>query len=98
MPADGWLRKGVALGFKPNVRMSLGQFQGDRTMAAALKTMKPVFRLPLHEYEMTHGFGGNRTGYLMIDSNRAMFDKRQMMPMLWGEDFLITDELVAFTW
>ena len=59
--------------------------------------MKPLFRLPLHEYEMTHGGGGNRTGYLMQDSNRAMFDKHQMMPMLWGEDFLITDETVAFT-
>lgn len=97
IPADEWLRQGLALGFKPDVRLSLGQFQGDRAMSAALKTMKPLFRLPLHEYEMTHGGGGNRTGYLMRDSNRAAFDKHQMMPMLWGEDFLITDETVAFT-
>jgi L-ascorbate metabolism protein UlaG (beta-lactamase superfamily) len=97
VPAGDWLRQGIALGFKPDVRMSLGQFQGDRAMSAALKTMKPLFRLPLHEYEMTHGGGGNRTGYLMQDSNRAMFDKHQMMPMLWGEDFLITEETVAFT-
>lgn len=97
IPADEWLRQGVELGFKPNVRMSLGQFQGDRAMSAALKTMKPLFRLPLHEYEMTHAGGGNRTGYLMQESNRAAFDKHQMMPLLWGEDFLITDETVAFT-
>jgi L-ascorbate metabolism protein UlaG (beta-lactamase superfamily) len=97
VPADEWLRRGAALGFKPNVRMSLGQFQGDRAMSAALKTMKPVFRLPLHEYELLHTFGGNRTGYLMIGGNREAFDRRQMMPMLWGEDFLITDEMVAYT-
>ncbi len=95
--ADEWLRQGIALGFKPDVRLSLGQFQGERALSAALKTMKPLFRLPLHEYEMTHPGGGNRTGYLMEGSNRALFDKRQMMPMLWGEDFLITKETVAFT-
>jgi hypothetical protein len=97
VPADDWLRRGLTLGFKPNVRMSLGQFQGDRALSAALKTLKPVFRLPLREYEMTHAFGGNRTATLMLGSNRAAFDTKQMMPMLWGEDFLITDELVAFT-
>lgn len=97
VPADEWLRQGVVLGFKPNVRMSLGQFQGDRALSAALKNMKPVFRLPLHEYEMTHGGGGNRTGSLMLDANRAAFDRHQMMPLLWGEDFLLTDELLSFT-
>lgn len=97
IPAHEWLREGIALGFKPDVRMSLGQFQGDRAMSAALKAMKPLFRLPLHEYEMTHGGGGNRTGHLMQGSNRTAFDKHQMMPLLWGEDFLITDETVAFT-
>ena len=71
--------------------------QAGAHASAALKTMQPVFRLPLHEYEMMHAFGGNRTGSLMIGSNREAFDRRQMMPMLWGEDFLITDELVAFT-
>lgn len=97
VPADAWLREGAALGFKPNVRMSLGQFQGDRALSAVLKTMKPAFRLPLHEYEMLHGGGGNRTGPLMTGSNRAAFDRREMMPLLWGEDFLITEETVAFT-
>jgi hypothetical protein len=77
--------------------MSLGQFQGDRAMSAALKTMKPLFRLPLHEYEMMHGGGGNRTGPLMQGGNRNAFDQRRMMPLLWGEDFLITDDTVAFT-
>ncbi|HEY6168532.1 MAG TPA: hypothetical protein VI454_10870, partial [Verrucomicrobiae bacterium] len=91
------LRKGVALGFKPNVRMSLGQFQGDRALSAEFKKMKPAFRLPLHEYEMLHAFGGNRTATLMLGSSRTAFDKHEMMPMLWGEDFLITEQTVAFT-
>jgi hypothetical protein len=97
VPADEWLRKGVALGFKPNVRMSLGQFQGDRALATALKTMKPAFRLPLHEYEMLHGGGGNRTGPLLQGGSRTAFDQRQIMPLVWGEDFLLTDSLLAFT-
>ena len=66
-------------------------------MSGALKTLKSEFRLPLHEYEMMHGGGGNRTGPLMQGGNRAAFDKHQMMPLLWGEDFLITDEMIAFT-
>jgi len=32
VPGEEWLRRGVALGFKPNVRMSLGQFQGERAL------------------------------------------------------------------
>lgn len=97
VPADAWLRRGIALGFKPDVRMSLGQFQGDRALSGVLATMKPLFRLPLHEYEMMHAFGGNRTGPLLAGANRAAFDRRQMMPLVWGEDFLLTEELLAFT-
>ncbi|NJN05689.1 MAG: hypothetical protein HC814_03910, partial [Rhodobacteraceae bacterium] len=99
VPAEGWLRRGAELGFKPNVRMSLGQFQGDRALSGGAEDDEdPCSVLPLHEYEMLHAFGGNRTGDPDASvSNRAAFDKREMMPMLWGEDFLITDELVAFT-
>lgn len=97
VPAGDWLKRGAKLGFKPNVRMSVGQFQGARSIDAVLKNMKPVFRLPLHEYEISHMFGGNRSGHLMIGSYRKTFERRQMMPMLWGEDFLITERLVEFT-
>jgi hypothetical protein len=33
----------------------------------------------------------------MQGGNRNAFDQRRMMPLLWGEDFLITDDTVAFT-
>lgn len=97
VPAGDWLKRGVELGFKPNVRMSVGQFQGGRSIDALLRSMKPLFRLPLHEYELSHFYGGNRIGHLMIGGNRSAFDRKQMMPMLWGEDFLITEESIAFT-
>ena len=82
---------------KPNVRMSLGQFQGERSLRAALQARKPLFWLPLHEYEMTHDHGGNRTGQLLHGNNRKQFDNKQMMPLLWGEDFLLTEPMIAFT-
>jgi L-ascorbate metabolism protein UlaG (beta-lactamase superfamily) len=81
-PADAWLQQGIAAGFTPNMRLSLGQFQGERSLRSVLQAMKPLFWLPLHEYEMTHDRGGNRTGPLMQGRNRAAFDKRQMMPLL----------------
>ncbi|MCX7886719.1 MAG: hypothetical protein N3B01_05620 [Verrucomicrobiae bacterium] len=97
VPAEAWLRQGIAAGFKPNVRLSLGQFQGERSLQAALKTMKPLFWLPVHEYELRHAGGGARTARLLRGPNRKLFDNRQMMPLLWGEDFLLTPATVAFT-
>jgi hypothetical protein len=97
VPAADWLRRRAAMGFKPNVRMSLGQFQGDRSLASVLATWKPTFWLPVHEYEMMHAQGGNRTARLMRGNNRAAFDRREMMPLLWGEDFHVTEKVIAFT-
>ena len=95
VPGGDWLRRGVAVGFQPQVRLSLGQFQGERALSVELKTMKPLFRLPLHEYEMLHDRGGNRTGPLLQGSSRAAFERREMMPLLWGEDFHLTEEVAA---
>lgn len=97
IPADAWLRQGIAAGFKPDVRLSLGQFQGERSLGPVLQTMTPLFWLPLHEYEMTHDHGGNRTGQLLQAGNRKQFDNRRVMPLLWGEDFLLTEPILAFT-
>ncbi|MBM4049685.1 MAG: hypothetical protein FJ279_31705 [Planctomycetes bacterium] len=69
----------------------------QKDIVAVLSALKPCFRLPLHEYEMTHERGGNRTGPLLRGASRAAFDKRQMMPLLWGEDLLLTEQLLAFT-
>jgi hypothetical protein len=90
IPAADWLRRGVEIGFKPNVRMSLGQFQGERALSAALAAMKPVFRLPLHEYEMMHEGGGNRTGQLFQGNARKTIERGAAMPLFWGEDYPIT--------
>jgi L-ascorbate metabolism protein UlaG (beta-lactamase superfamily) len=96
VPGGDWLRTGVTLGFKPQVRLSLGQFQGERSLLSVLASLPPIFRLPLHEYEMMHEHGGNRTGPLLTGGNRAAYEQHRLMPLVWGEDFLLTDDLVAF--
>jgi L-ascorbate metabolism protein UlaG (beta-lactamase superfamily) len=96
VPGSDWLQAGVKLGFKPQVRLSLGQFQGERALLTALSPLTPTFRLPLHEYEMMHEHGGNRTGPLLRGGNRTAYEQHRLMPLVWGEDFLLTDELVAF--
>ncbi len=94
VPAGEWLRRGVELNFRPQVRLSLGQFQGERSLLAELKNMPPLFRLPLHEYEMMHQGGGNRMAPLLSGGNRAAFERRQLMPLVWGEGFLIPPQSV----
>jgi L-ascorbate metabolism protein UlaG (beta-lactamase superfamily) len=87
VPVDQWLRDGIAKGFRPDVKMSIGARQGARSVADVLKTMGPIFFLPVHEYEMGHPGGGNRTaGY--YDGNRGQaIEKGMMMPLFWGENF-----------
>ena len=41
-PADQWLRKGIELGFRPDVKMSVGARQGARSVTEVLKGM-PYF-------------------------------------------------------
>jgi L-ascorbate metabolism protein UlaG (beta-lactamase superfamily) len=92
VPADEWLKKGIERGFMPDVRMSVGQFQGARSMDKVLKTLPPCFALPLHEYEMTHGGGGNRMGKLFPEP--AGGKKPRILPLFWGEAFLLTREII----
>jgi len=92
VPADEWLKKGIELGFMPDVRMSVGQFQGARSVDSVLKGMPPCFTLPLHEYEMTHGGGGNRMGKLFPDPVAGR--KPRSLPLFWGEDFPLTRDAV----
>jgi L-ascorbate metabolism protein UlaG (beta-lactamase superfamily) len=84
-----WLRNAAASGFAPDVRMSVGQFQGQRGADEVLKTLPRCFRLPIHEYEMTHEGGGNRMAPLFKDDARA-----GSQPLFWGEDFLLTRERI----
>lgn len=88
VPADAWLKKGMELGFTPDVRMSVGQFQGARSVDSVLKGQPPCLGLPVHEYEMTHEGGGNRLGPRFQDRGRSL-------PLFWGEEAALTRELIA---
>ena len=61
VPATEWLRRGIAQGWNPNIVLSVGQYQGQRSVDAVLSQQPPVFRIPVHEYELMHEGGGNRT-------------------------------------
>jgi L-ascorbate metabolism protein UlaG (beta-lactamase superfamily) len=90
VPVDDWFRKGAELGFSPDVRMSVGQFQGARSADARLKERPPCLTLPVHEYEMTHEGGGNR----MSPHFRGKATGR-VLPLFWGEEAAITREAIA---
>lgn len=84
---DAWLLDGISKGFRPDVKMSVGARQGARGIGAVLKAMGPVFYLPIHEYEMGHGGGGNRTAGNFDGSRQKLIEKGLMMPLFWGETF-----------
>ena len=50
---------------------------------------RDYFHVPIHEYELTHHGGGNRTAQLLQNGGRDAFDRMRAMPLLWGEDFLL---------
>ena len=87
---DDWLLDGTSKGFRPDVKMSVGARQGARGIGAVLKAMGPVFYLPIHEYEMGHGGGGNRTAGNFDGSRQKLIEKGLMMPLFWGETFRLT--------
>ncbi|MET0394396.1 MAG: hypothetical protein ABW019_14715 [Chitinophagaceae bacterium] len=92
-PADEWLQKGMALGFTPDIKMSVGARQGARSVNAALAG-KPIFFLPVHEYEMGHGGGGNRTAVYYADNRGNLIRKGGCMPLFWGENYAINDSML----
>jgi L-ascorbate metabolism protein UlaG (beta-lactamase superfamily) len=95
VPGQAWLREGMRLGFTPRVRLALGQYQGERDLVAVLNTLPPIFRLPLHEYELLHDNGGNRLGPLLQGRNLAEYEARRLMPLVWGENFLLSGDTVG---
>jgi hypothetical protein len=50
---------------------------------------RDYFQVPIHEYELMHEGGGNRTAHLLQGGGRDAFDRKRSMPMLWGEDYLL---------
>ncbi len=92
VPAGTWLERGIAQGWAPDVVLSVGQYQGQRSIDAVLRQRPPAFRIPVHEYELLHGGGGNRTSPWFTGPGRQAFDLHQAMPLFWGESFPLTRE------
>jgi len=90
VPADVWLRKAIGLGFRPQVLMSAGQYQGGSSARSVLNNLK-CFTLHLHEYELTHAGGGNRTASWFSGNPRS----QGTMPLFWGESFLLTHSILT---
>jgi len=90
VPAGEWLQQGSSLGMAPEVVFSVGQYQGQRSVDRVLRQLPPVFRIPVHEYELMHDNGGNRTAPWFTGTGRRAFDQRRSMPLFWGEHYLLT--------
>lgn len=86
--AYDWLEKADSLGLHVDVLFKPGQYQGGRSVMRFLEG-RDYFQVPIHEYELMHHGGGNRTAHLLQDGNRNAFDRKRSMPLLWGEDFLL---------
>lgn len=91
--ALAWLEKAAKLGWNVDVLLKPGQYQGGRSVMKFLKG-RDYFQLPLHEYELMHEGGGNRTASLLQGGGRNAFDRKRSMPLLWGEDFLLAPDFV----
>ena len=87
--AYDWLAEAEEQGWHVDALFSPGQYQGSRSVMRYLKG-RDYFRQPIHEYELTHHGGGNRTAHLLEGGGRDAFDRKRAMPLLWGEDFLLT--------
>ena len=95
VPASDWLRQGISLGMAPDVVLSVGQYQGQRSVDTVLGEHPPRLRIPVHEYELMHECGGNRTTPWYTGSGRRAFDQRRSLPLFWGEHVLLTRTLLG---
>ena len=86
--AYDWLEKANSLGWQVDVLFKPGQYQGARSVMRYLEG-HDYFQVPIHEYELMHEGGGNRTAPLLQGGGRDAFDRKRSMPLLWGEDYLL---------
>ena len=86
--AYDWLERAEEQGWSVDVLFKPGQYQGARSVMRYLNG-RDYFQIPIHEYELMHHGGGNRTAQLLEDGGREAFDRKRAMPLLWGEDFLL---------
>lgn len=78
-----------------DVLISGGMWQGERSVKKFLNDNQVnCFYLPVHEYEMTHGAGGKRSAPGLKGENRKAFDRKMLMNLLWGEDFILTKQML----
>ena len=66
---------------------------GQRSVDAVLHTLPGFFSVPLHEYELTHDNGGNRTSPRFSGSAWKRFEQKMTMPLFWGDSFLVSKDL-----
>jgi len=95
VPAGEWLLQAIGRGFAPDVLLSAGQFQGQRSVDAVLRTRPEIFRIPVHEYELMHEGGGNRTAPWFRDGGRRLIEQRRSLPLFWGEHILLTRAMLG---
>lgn len=85
-----WLEKASSKGFKVNVILTAGAHQGNRSVMKFMEDKQiNYFRLPIHEFEITHPNGGHRLSPYLNGDNRKLFDQKKLMSLMWGEDFQI---------
>lgn len=94
-----WLEMAKDINWNVDVLISAGMLQGKRSVMKFLENNSvPYFNLPVHEYEITHTHGGQRAATRLEGENRKAFDNKMLMPLLWGENFLLTEDLLPRTY
>lgn len=89
-----WLKKATATGWKVNVVLSQGLGQGERSVNKFLnENPRNYFFIPIHEYELMHENGGNRTSQWLKEKNLDLYGNKRIMPLLWGETFCLKKNL-----
>lgn len=91
-----WLDLAKGLNWNVEVLISGGMWQGEKSVMKFLgDNQVKYFNLPVHEYEMTHGNGGQRSAPRLKGENQKAFNRKMLMQLLWGEDFILTKEMLT---
>lgn len=93
--AYAWLEMAKNIDWNVEVLISAGMWQGEKSVMKFLENNRiKYFSLPVHEFEITHGKGGQRSASRMEGENKKKFDDELLMPLLWGEDYLLTEQML----
>lgn len=90
-----WLEMAQDINWNVDVLITAGMLQGGKSVKKFLENNSVnYFNLPVHEYEITHSNGGQRAATRLKDDNWTAFKNKMLMPLLWGENFLLTENLI----